>query len=323
MIMEDILSVFCHACEQNDLDTIKKCVELGVDVNAANGRPLSLLIEESLTNIPPEGIQKMSVEEFEALNNKKAEILRYLLKNGLNVNVFNDNFDAPVLLSYTWRCPEITELLLESGADKDIILHGENSIYDFVCDGYNLYGDKCNNAICKIKQLLEKHNAKSLWRDDYSPMEYIKNVRRAVVILMGIPASGKSSFCERYLSEDTRINLDTLKTRHQEDLALAKAFAKQQTMVIDNTKVTKAERAKYMSLARENNYSVVGFFLQSVVRDCIERNNRREGTAKVPAQAIAAKSNQLEIPDYKEGFDKLYYVRINKNDFEVTNWIKE
>jgi len=37
---------------------------------------------------------------------------------------------------------------------------------------------------------------------------------KTVIILIGIPASGKSTFYERYFPEFSRINLDTLKTRN-------------------------------------------------------------------------------------------------------------
>ncbi|MCF0220033.1 MAG: AAA family ATPase [Muribaculaceae bacterium] len=154
-------------------------------------------------------------------------------------------------------------------------------------------------------------------------MEFIKDERQVVVLLMGIPASGKSTFCGRYLSHYMRINLDTLKTRHRETIALEDAFANNQSVVVDNTNVTKAEREKYINMAKEKSYAVAGFFFQSNVKSCVVRNNEREREARVPAKAIAAKSNQLEIPNYDEGFDRLYYVRIADNDFEITDWKTE
>ena len=42
---------------------------------------------------------------------------------------------------------------------------------------------------------------------------------KRMVIMMGIPGSGKSTFYQRYLRQDfVRVNLDTLKTRHREKL---------------------------------------------------------------------------------------------------------
>ncbi|MBP3494050.1 MAG: AAA family ATPase [Oscillospiraceae bacterium] len=42
-------------------------------------------------------------------------------------------------------------------------------------------------------------------------------MEKTAVILMGIQGSGKSTFYRTYLAQDfVRVNLDTLKTRHQE-----------------------------------------------------------------------------------------------------------
>jgi hypothetical protein len=48
------------------------------------------------------------------------------------------------------------------------------------------------------------------------------------------------------------------------------------------------------------------------------RNEERGGI--VPSKAIACTSNKLQMPSKAEGFDELYYVRINNNEFEITTW---
>ena len=56
------------------------------------------------------------------------------------------------------------------------------------------------------------------------------------IILIGIPASGKSTFCkERLFDTHLRLNLDMLKTRHREKLLLQACIAAQQPFVVDNT----------------------------------------------------------------------------------------
>lgn len=54
-----------------------------------------------------------------------------------------------------------------------------------------------------------------------------------MAIMIGIQGSGKSTFCEKYLSPFYRINLDTLKTRHQEHLAIDECFKSGINFVID------------------------------------------------------------------------------------------
>ena len=52
----------------------------------------------------------------------------------------------------------------------------------------------------------------------------------------------------------------------------------------------------------------------------MERNEKREGKAKVPRNAIAATSNKLEIPSYAEGFDQLYFAHMENGQMIVEDW---
>lgn len=144
-----------------------------------------------------------------------------------------------------------------------------------------------------------------------------------MAIMIGIQASGKSSFCKSNLQEYTRINLDELNTRNKERIAIMETIQSGVDIVIDNTNPTKGDREKYISIARSHGYDVVGYFMQSKLQDCIDRNEQREGKASVPRKAIACTSNKLEIPDYSEGFDKLYFVSISEDGYKIDEWRSE
>lgn len=144
-----------------------------------------------------------------------------------------------------------------------------------------------------------------------------------MAIMIGIQASGKSSFCKSNLQEYTRINLDELNTRNKERIAIMETIQSGVDIVIDNTNPTKGDREKYISIARSHGYDVVGYFIQSKLQDCIDRNEQREGKASVPRKAIACTSNKLEIPDYSEGFDKLYFVSISEDGYKIDEWRSE
>ena len=65
---------------------------------------------------------------------------------------------------------------------------------------------------------------------------------------------------------------------------------------------------------------MTGYYFSSRISECVERNNQREGKARVPSTAVAATYNRLQIPDYSEGFDELYYVEIKDDQFNVKEW---
>ena len=97
-------------------------------------------------------------------------------------------------------------------------------------------------------------------------------------------------------------------------------LAEGKNYAIDNTNPTKEDRKRYIPLAKENGYKIVGYFMESKIKDCIERNALREGKACVPIVAIASTSKKLEIPSYDEGFDELYYVKNDGENMTILPW---
>ena len=146
-------------------------------------------------------------------------------------------------------------------------------------------------------------------------------MQKNMVIMIGLQGSGKSTFYKYYLSEDyIRVNLDTLKTRYQENLLISDCLNQGKNFAVDNTNPTREERAKYISLAKPQGYRIIGYFMESKIRDCMARNALREGKARVPDIAIAATSNKLELPSFDEGFDELYFVKNDSSSMTIESW---
>ena len=99
---------------------------------------------------------------------------------------------------------------------------------------------------------------------------------KKIVIMMGLQGSGKSTFYATRLAEDfVRVNLDTLKTRHKEKLLVDECIKNQKNYAIDNTNPTRIDRERYINPAKTAGYRVVGYFMESKIKDCIERNALR------------------------------------------------
>jgi len=147
---------------------------------------------------------------------------------------------------------------------------------------------------------------------------------RTAVIFIGIPASGKTTFFSKYFVESyIHINLDTLHTRKKEAALLVECLSKGKSFVVDNTNPKRTDRERYIATAKAEEYRVIGYFFQSVVSDCITRNRNRVGKMRVPDIVIASKSNELELPCFDEGYDALFFVKMNDGEFIIEEWKEE
>ena len=148
---------------------------------------------------------------------------------------------------------------------------------------------------------------------------------KTAVIFIGLQASGKTTFYNKYLNGLVHINLDTLHTRNAEAKVLTDCIEKGISFAVDNTDPTAEDRQRYISPAKAAGYHITGYYFSSAVSGCRERNAQREGKAKVPDAAIYSTIKKLERPTYGEGFDELFYVRIDSenNDFLISPWDTE
>ncbi|WP_266205504.1 AAA family ATPase [Pontibacter kalidii] len=139
------------------------------------------------------------------------------------------------------------------------------------------------------------------------------------IIFCGIQASGKSTFYrERFFNSHVRISLDLLRTRHRELLFLETCLKSQTRYVVDNTNPTRAERAKYIGMAKAAKYEVVGYYFETSSEEAVRRNSQRAGRFLIPVKGIYGTRKRLEVPGLSEGYDKLYLVRLRPwGEYEV------
>jgi predicted kinase len=145
-----------------------------------------------------------------------------------------------------------------------------------------------------------------------------------LVILIGLPGAGKSTFArQRFATSHVSISLDDLRRsrqplRRQNEL-LREALRAGSPVVVDNTNVGVKERAELIATARAHGARVKVYLFTATSRECIARNLRREGVARVPNVAILAAARRLVRPAFDEGFDELYLVETRPDhSFEVT-----
>lgn len=148
-----------------------------------------------------------------------------------------------------------------------------------------------------------------------------------LVIFIGLQGAGKTSFYRtRFAASHVLVSKDRLRNnrrpaRRQRQL-VEEALEAGRSLVVDNTNPTVQDRVELIDLARRHGATVVGYYFESRLNDCLERNRLRIGKERVPDVALRTVAGKLEAPTYAEGFDRLYYVRLADDQrFDVQEWV--
>lgn len=142
-----------------------------------------------------------------------------------------------------------------------------------------------------------------------------------LVILVGLPGAGKSSFYRARFPTYRLISKDLMKNRKNRDLRqqllLREALERGENVVVDNTNPSRRARAPLIAMGREFSARMVAYHFLTGIRECLERN-MGPNRIQVPAVAIYAAAKQMEIPTPEEGFDAIYQVRTRDHEFRLT-----
>jgi predicted kinase len=135
-----------------------------------------------------------------------------------------------------------------------------------------------------------------------------------VAILVGLPASGKTTFFRErlaathaHVSKDLMPNVRARGERQRQEIE--RALAAGRSVAVDNTNPRRSDRAPILAQARAHGARTVGYYFATTPRDCLARNAGREGRARVPPVAVFLAARRMERPARDEGFDALYEVR--------------
>ncbi|HST10927.1 MAG TPA: ATP-binding protein [Terriglobales bacterium] len=151
----------------------------------------------------------------------------------------------------------------------------------------------------------------------------------AVILAIGLPGSGKSSWFKRNnitpLSSDmVRLLLfdDSREQRFQDlvfsnlrSMLKARLIARRPLNYVDATNLTPHERSSWIKLAKDYEYEVQAVYFDVPLEVCLERNRRRERL--VDEDVMRRMAAKLKAPTFEEGFSKVTVVRVKKKDNET------
>lgn len=146
-----------------------------------------------------------------------------------------------------------------------------------------------------------------------------------VAILVGLQASGKTTFFRQRLAEThVHVSKDAFRNaRRRQDRQLrmiTAALESGDSVAVDNTNPSREEWAPLIALARRHGARVTGYWFPPDVPGSLERNASRAAENRVPDAGLYATLKRLRRPHPADGFDELRVVRFDgAGGFTVTD----
>jgi len=149
-----------------------------------------------------------------------------------------------------------------------------------------------------------------------------------LILLVGLPGCGKSTFAKKYYNTYTYINQDIDKTKEKSKKILLNAIDKKQNIIIDNTNLDYQKRQEIINLVNPSEYDIKIIVFDIPFKVCYHMMYYRVNTMYVnPISIIVyrtlmkkyniSKENDIHIEIKEEDTIDTYRIKklyINKND---------
>jgi len=151
--------------------------------------------------------------------------------------------------------------------------------------------------------------------------------KQELIIFVGSPGSGKSTFWKNHLKNYVRVNNDTLKTKEKCMKVCEEALSQKKSAVIDNTNPTPEVRKLYIDIAKKHKVPVRCFFFNFPKEQLLHMDSQRKKntyhqhlskhTGRIPIFSFF-KKNSIP-PTTAEGFTEVREVEFIAGPFDNDN----
>lgn len=182
------------------------------------------------------------------------------------------------------------------------------------------------NIFCKDKQIITINYPVNFDKKKHIPYNYVASNKPELILMHGMPASGKSYWTQRIADSHHLmnrsidcINMDTLKTKKKMDNAICMAVNKINNVLIDNTNLDKSTRKHIIDMVKNINpdYYVRVIVLKSSFSRILHNNAYRYYTnyhniKQIPEFVLKMMKNKMEKPEYDESIDLIEKIKFKQ-----------
>ncbi|MGN9790648.1 AAA family ATPase [Streptomyces sp. OZ13] len=150
------------------------------------------------------------------------------------------------------------------------------------------------------------------------------SARPEMAVLVGLQASGKSTFyrerlAERYALVSKDLLPRSARRKQQRQMRLIEdLLVSGSAVAVDNTNPSPEEWTPLIRAARAHGVRVTAYWFPPDITGSLRRNAAREGRARVPDVGIHATRGRLREPTTADGFDAVVEVRFDGEGGFVT-----
>lgn len=149
------------------------------------------------------------------------------------------------------------------------------------------------------------------------------NLKSKLFLMVGVPASGKSTYAKNLTTKEDAIYVSRDEIRFSKIKEGDEYFSKEKevfgefinrvqsaindgkNVIADATHINRASRGKTLRHLNLEGVEVIAVYINTPFDKCLERNSKREGRTRVPEDSMKSMMRYLSTPSLSEGFNRI------------------